>query len=96
MCLAAWLKADVSSNDIVAAVAFSSREDSCHMLDADDLLDICEHSLHGRAGLCIEVIEHVGGTHSDHSGVQQFVEFLSATSSASIVFVCQRSLDLSD
>ena len=66
------------------------------MLDADDFLDICEHSLHARAGLCIEAIEHVGGTHSDHSGVQQFVEFLSTTSSSSIVFVCQRSLDLSD
>ena len=96
MRLAARLETDVSSNYIVAAVAFSSREDSRHVLDADDFRNICEHPLDGRADLCIEAIEHVGGTHSDHSGVQQFVEFLTATGGASIVFVCQRSLDLSD
>jgi hypothetical protein len=66
------------------------------MLDTDDFLDICEHPLDDRANLCIEAIGRVGGTHSDHSGTQQFVEFLATTGCASIVFVRQRSFDLSD
>ena len=96
MGFATRFKADIGSKYVVSAVAGSACEDRSHVLDADDLIDVREHPLKLRARRGIERSERVVGSHSVASGVEQFVEFLTATEGASVVIRFQRLFDLSD